>query len=72
MDNDIKDCITTPEQTKEELEFLEKRLGFQLGIKGDIRSQLLEMESNGLLSHSDDVKQWQQTYASHIDWEDGK
>jgi hypothetical protein len=61
-------CVVTREQTKLELEAIELRLGDELCIETGIRMELLSRERKGTLEHTDSVAQWQQTYASYLDW----
>ncbi len=66
---DFADCIDTPERTKLELEGLERKLAGRHGVNGDARTGLLEMERLGTLDDTDpEVRDWQATYARHLDW----
>jgi hypothetical protein len=66
--SDLEACVITPEHTKRELEAIERRLGERLGIQSGVRMALLALEFKGELEHCDDVAEWQQTYASYLDW----
>lgn len=64
------DCIDTREGTNAELEMLETRLGAELGLSGNIREQLLELDRLHGFDHTPLVADWQATYARYLDWEE--
>jgi len=66
--SDLEGCVITPEDTKRELKALERLLGDRLGIETGVRAALLALESKGQLEHCDEVAEWQQAYASYLDW----
>lgn len=63
------DDLVTRSQTEKELELLEASLANHFDIKNNVREELLSRELEDKLDNSDEVKLWQQTYASYLDWQ---
>jgi hypothetical protein len=72
--SEFADCFVTQEETKRRLEAIERKLGKQLGLGIDtnVRRELIARDLRGELPWSADVGDWQQTYASYIDWIDAE
>lgn len=66
---DLSECVVTFEQTREELEEIERRLAERYELRGKpIRLALIEMDKKGLLREDELVADWHEAYSSYLDW----
>jgi hypothetical protein len=71
MMNDLDGCVITFEQTRAELEDIERQLAHRHGIEGDtlaIRKALIEMTRSETIIEDELVADWLGSYASYLDW----
>ena len=68
MSDDFRACIRTFDQTREELEAIERTLADRLGIRRHVRRKLLELELAGRLVEDEFVREWQAIYSRYLDW----
>lgn len=66
--NDLDGCVVTFEQTQEKLESIERQLGAKLGVAKGVRRTLLALAMEGELEDGELAADWQQAYASYLDW----
>lgn len=65
---DWSDCYVSFEQSKAELEEIEKQLAQRLNLTGDIRAQLIALAKSGELVEDDLVQDWHGAYAGYVDY----
>jgi len=64
-------CLITLEQTRDELEDIERRLARRHGIDGsagDVRQTLIDMIRSGAIVEDELVADWHGAYCSYLDW----
>src|SRR5262245_16925166 len=68
MMSDLDGCTVTFDQTRAELEAIERRLANELGITRLVRRALIERDRAGKLGNSDLAADWRAAYSSFLDW----
>jgi len=63
------DCIDTFETTRTRLGRVEHALAARLGIVGDVRRALIELDTAGRLVEDELVADWHDLLSSYIDWQ---
>jgi len=62
------ECVETFETTRERLANVERQLAVKLGIRGNVRRELIERDRQRALIEDDLVADWHDLYASYLDW----
>jgi hypothetical protein len=66
-----RDLVVTFEQTRDDLEEVERKIGVALnirGTRGHIRRELLRLDREGALVETKLVAEWYDLFASYLDW----
>lgn len=69
--DDLTSCLVTFQDTVQELLQLEQKLALQYNLTGSenkIHNRLVRMYKNDQLSESELLSNWEQSYASYVDW----
>ena len=70
FNDDLDDCIQTFEQTRDDLEEVERKLASKYGIRDrkHIRRTLIALDQQGTLIEDELVAHWHDLYSSYLDW----
>jgi hypothetical protein len=63
---DWSDCFVSFEQSKANLEAIEKQLGERLGLTGDIRVQLIALDRSNNLAEDSLVQDWHGALCAYL------
>jgi hypothetical protein len=65
---DFESFVVTFDDTRDELEAIERQLAVQLDLRGHIRIRLIELDKAGKLIEDEVVAAWHRAYTSYLDW----